>query len=253
MRLISLFVATLFTVRAQFNGSKYELQNFNNTRRQLMFFGPSSDDGQKCNIVKLVRLLQTKYGLKLFPKEPKAKNQCGTIDSIKRSASGDTGGRRRHVEDVTAEPDVDIVGMYERNSTIPKQKTSLHMAAGNLGKTCERMKPKWGQVCSKNQNQKEPYRNANWWRCDYRSYVARTECAFIGRGGEVYDSGRIFSAHGVGFRQEGFQPEDSKVGGYHDVVAHHIFAIYPTATGHFFNQLARLFYLVVALPPVCTF
>ena len=148
------------------------------------------------------------------------------------------------------EPNVDIVGLYAHNASRSSGKGSrLMMTKGKVAQTCDRMKPKWGQVCPKNMNRKEPFRNSRWWNCDYRSYVARTECAFIGRGGEVYDSDRVFAAHGVGFKSEGFLPENAPVGGYHDVVAHHIFAIYPTATGHFFNQLARLFYLLVALPP----
>ena len=112
------------------------------------------------------------------------------------------------------------------------------------------MKPKWGQVCRENLNQREPFRNPQWWTCDYRRFVASAECAFVGRGGEVYDESRVFSSHGIGFQRDDFKPEPNSrgIGGHHKAVAHHIYSTYPTATGHFFNQVTRLFWLIMTLP-----
>ena len=80
--------------------------------------------------------------------------------------------------------------------------------------------------------------------------MASTECAFIGRGGEVYDENRVFSAHGIGFRMKSFFPEPPprEPPKHFPAIAHHIYSTYPTATGHFFNQVARLFWLLMTLP-----
>ena len=135
------------------------------------------------------------------------------------------------------------------------------MTLGKLEETCNRMEPKWGQVCKENISKREAFRKPEvservsgcvrnlaptspqsrpnlaptslqprlippthqptnppthprlqWWSCDYRRFVATAECAFIGRGGEVYDNDRVFSAHGIGFRRDDFRPEPNKKG-----------------------------------------
>ena len=199
----------------------------------------------KCDIKLLRAALALKYGYNhSATQRPGADQECPEVTA--RTPTG--GSAKRVVKNVANERDVEIIAKWEVESIFPNP-PKLQMSGQKLRETCSRMRPKWGQVCEGNVNKAEQFRTPKWWTCDYLRFVAKVRCAFIGRGGEVYDNTRVFSAHGIGFRKENYMPEKrSDVGGRYQAVAHHIYSTYPTATGHFFNQITRLFFLLAVLP-----
>mmetsp|Transcript_8297 Transcript_8297/g.10496 ORF Transcript_8297/g.10496 Transcript_8297/m.10496 type:complete len:456 (-) Transcript_8297:218-1585(-) len=111
-----------------------------------------------------------------------------------------------------------------------------------------------------------------YYQCDARQFIAAVKCGFVDIGklgkdkgstskiktavkfpGLVFDDRATYPVHGVVTDIEakrGAQPIESKPAQTLKlpVLAHHL-GVYPESTGHFFNQLPRLFLLLYVLPP----
>lgn len=151
-----------------------------------------------------------------------------------------------------------------------------------LERRCDFFNGTWRFCPRVNQERLEFLNTTNpqgYYQCDVRHFVAAVRCGFVdigtlgrensldgpGKGkakkpktrvrypGLVHTANEAYPIHGVctdNMAREGAQPTSPNSYGFVKLpaVAHHL-AVYPEATGHFFNQLPRLFLLLSVLPP----
>ena len=143
-----------------------------------------------CDRQRLLKNLASKFGYSLNHPSEKNSVNMRTLSLMlptkpptraKRICQGGCarqprGGKRRMVWDVGKEsqtPDsgVDLLVDWHVSSQYSKRPPKLNMTSpAKVKETCNRMNPKWGQVCRDNLSKKEPYREPKWWSCELPSF-----------------------------------------------------------------------------------
>ena len=92
---------------------------------------------------------------------------------------------------------------------------------------------------------------AGFWQCSARRYVAVLNCAYVDEDDVVFDEQTAYGRHVSGGPETNFRPKKTfpfnAVPHFDEIAVH--FGVGGAATGHFLNQLPRLFHLIVGTPP----